>query len=341
MKASKKSTGKFIDGKEVFAFSLTNSLGTCVKLYNYGGIISSFIVKNAAGTEQDIVLGFDELDGYLSASYLAQYPYLGAVVGRFANRIKDGKFQIDGQDYQLAQSLHGGLIGFDRKVWDILPTIDPSVTLQYVSPAGEEGFPGQLTVQLTYKLTDNNELVLDYRAFTDAATLVNLTHHTYFNLAPDLGSVATHIQRIPASHYLEQDADFVPTGKLVPLAGTAHDFLAPKAIGYNWDEESGYDQSFVLDKPYGEFGLAAETSEARSGLSLSVYTTEPIAHFYTARHLNVLAGKGGKNYGAAEAFCVETQHAPNCINMPGFPDSILRPGEEYHQTTIFQVQVKS
>lgn len=340
MKESQISTGKHIDGKEIFALTLKNTKGSVVKIYNYGGIISEFTVINAKGEAQDIVLGFDDLDGYLSEEYLAAYPYLGTVVGRFANRIKDGRYEIDGKAYQMDKSLHGGIKGFDRKVWDILPTIDPSITLQYVSPAGEEGFPGNLTVQLTYKLSDDNELILDYRAFTDAPTPVNLTHHTYFNLDPDKGSVAGNIIRIPASNYLKQDADYVPTGELVPVAGTTHDFLAPRAIGANWNEDEGYDQSFVLDKPYREFGMASETFDARSGLLLGVYTTEPIAHFYTAKHLNVTGGKEGKSYGSAEAFCVETQHAPNSVNIPAFPDTILRPGQEYHQTTVFQVTVR-
>lgn len=339
MREFQQSTGKFIGGKEVFALTLKNTKGSLVKLYNYGGIISEFVVINAQGEAQDIVLGFDDLEGYLSASYLAEYPYLGTVVGRVANRIKDGHYVVDGLDYQMEQSLHGGLAGFDKKVWDILPTIDPSVTLQYVSPAGEEGFPGTLTVQLTCKLSDENELILDYRAFTDAPTPVSLTHHAYFNLAPDQGNIAGHIHRMPASHYLKQDEDYVPTGEKIAVSGTAHDFMAAKAIGFNWDPAEGYDQSFVLDKPYGEFGLAAETHEARSGLTLRVYTTEPVVHFYTAKYLHVTGGKGGRDYGPADAFCIETQHAPNSVNLPDYPDTILRPGEEYHQTTVFQVIV--
>lgn len=336
-------TGKYIDEKEVLAIELTNIHGTYVKIYNYGAIINKFIVTNKNGDKQDIVLGFDDIDQYTSESYLANYPYLGAVIGRYANRIKNGRFSIDGTTYQLSQAqggdcLHGGDIGFDRKMWEVLSTIDPSVTLQYVSPDGEENFPGNLTVQLTFKLTDENELILDFKAFTDAATAINLTHHGYFNLAPQGGSIANHIHRMPASNYLEQDDNYVVTGKLIPVEGTIHDFLGDKAIGRDWDPTEGYDQTYVLDKPYGELTLASETSEETGGLKLSVYTTEPVAHLYTAKYLDVKAGKDGKDYHPYEAFCVETQHHPNAINIPAFPSTILRPGESYKQTTIYKIE---
>ncbi len=336
-------TGKFIDGKEILAIELTNSQGTYVKVYNYGAILNKFIVENKHGVKQDIVLGFDDIDQYISEEYLNNYPYLGAVIGRYANRIKGGQFSIDGVSHQLSQAkggdcLHGGDLGFDRKVWDVLSTIDPSVTFQYVSPAGEENFPGTLTVQLTFKLTDDNELILDFKASTDAATAVNLTHHSYFNLAPNGGSVAHHIHRMPASNYLEQDDNYVVTGNLIPVDGTVHDFLGDKEIGQDWDPEEGYDQSYVLDKPYGEFALASETSESESGFKFSVFTTEPVAHFYTAKYLNVKGGKGGQDYHPFGAFCVETQHHPNGINIPEFPTTILRPGETYKQTTIYKIE---
>ncbi|TDQ11696.1 aldose epimerase family protein [Pedobacter metabolipauper] len=343
MKTNLIKTGKIINGKEVLAIELTNTHGTYVKIYNYGAIVNSFIVTNKHGEKQDIVLGFDDFDAYTSEDYLSNYPYFGAVIGRYANRIKSGNFSIDGKAHQLALNngpncLHGGLEGFDRKVWDVLSTIDPSLTLQYISPAGEENFPGNLTVQVTFKLTDDDELILDYKASTDEATAINLTHHGYFNLAADGGSVANHIHRMPASHYLEQDADFSATGRLIPVEGTSHDFLAPKAIGSDWNAADGYDQSFVLDKQAGQFTLASETYEEGSGLKLSVYTTEPVAHFYTAKHMAVKNGKGGRDYKAFEAFCVETQHHPNAVNVSDFPNTILRPGEHYVQTTIFKIE---
>lgn len=336
-------TGKIIDGKEVLGIELTNTHGTYVKIYNYGAILNKFIVTNKNGKKQDIVLGFDDIDQYTSEDYLSNYPYLGAVIGRYANRIKNGRFSIDGTTYQLSQAqggdcLHGGDIGFDRRVWDVLSTIDPSVTLQYVSPAGEENFPGNLTVQFTFKLTDENELILDFKATTDKATAVNLTHHSYFNLSPDLGTVKDHLHRMPASYYLEQDDNYVVTGKLLPVEGTIHDFLGSKPIGQDWNPDEGYDQSYVLDKEYGEFTLASETSEQVSGLKLSVYTTEPVAHLYTAKYLDVKGGKGGKDYHPYEAFCVETQHHPNAINIPELPNTVLRPGETYKQTTIYKIE---
>jgi aldose 1-epimerase len=337
MRENQISTGRKIDGKEVFAVELINIRGTRVKIYNYGAIVSSFIVKNAEGEEQDIVLGFDDFEGYLNEDYLANYPYLGAVIGRYANRIKEGKFSIAGEDYQLSGNLHGGANGFDKKVWDILPTIDPSLTLQYISPAGEENFPGNLTVQLTFKLSDEDELILDYHAVSDADTAVNLTHHTYFNLSKDGGNVGRYHHRIPASHYLQQDEEYIVTGKVLPVEGTIHDFLSGKTIGQDWDPAEGYDQTYVLDKPYGQLGLASETTDEASGLKLEVYTTEPVAHFYTAKYLNVANGKGGKHYHKFEAFCIETQHAPNSINIPAFPKTILSAGETYLQTTIFKV----
>jgi len=345
MKPNLIKTQHVINGKQIYAAELTNSHGTYVKIYNYGAIISNFIVENAFGEKQDIVLGFDDFEGYIKEDYLAAYPYLGAVIGRYANRIKDSKFEIAGKTYELSKKngpdcLHGGDIGFDKKVWDILPTVAPGLTLQYVSPAGEEGFPGNLTVQLTFKLTDDNELILDYIAKTDEATAINLTHHGYFNLSPTGGSVAKHTHRIPASYYLQQDDNYAVTGVEVPVEGTIYDFLGPKLIGQDWDAAEGYDQTFVLDKQPGELTLAAETKEKISGLTLSVYTTEPVAHFYTAKSLNVKNGKKGKNYGPFEAFCVETQHHPNAINIPHFPSTVLLPGDTYKQTTIYKIEHK-
>lgn len=345
MKANLIKTGHIIEEKEIFAVELINNKGTYVKIYNYGAIISHFIAVNAKGEKQDIVLGFDDFSGYISEDYLADYPYLGAVIGRYANRIKDGKFNIGDKLYQLPQThekdcLHGGKIGFDRRVWDILPTTDPSLTLQYISPDGEEGFPGNLTVQLTFKLTEENELILDYRAETDQPTAINLTHHGYFNLSPDKESIDGHIHRMPASHYLQQDSNYVVTGVLVPVEGSKYDFLGPKFIGADWDPQEGYDQSFVLDGNYGQLSLASETTEDRSGLKLSIFTTEPVAHFYTSKYLNVQKGKGGRNYGPFSAFCVETQHHPNGINIPEFPNTVLLPGETYKQTTIYKIEHK-
>lgn len=348
MKANQIATGIFIAEKEVIAVELMNSKGTYVKLFNYGAIINKFVVANAHGEQQDIVLGFDDFEGYISEEYLKNYPYFGAVIGRYANRIKNGEFTVDGSNYQLAKTngedcLHGGIEGFDKKMWDIVEVTDsplPSVTFQYFSVDGEEGFPGDLAVQLKFTLTHNNELILTYQADTDEATPINLTHHSYFNLSTIADDVKSHVHQMNASNWLAQDDNFVVTGELIAVEGSHFDFRKEKTIAQGWDEVNGYDQTYVLDKNYGDLTLASKTSEEKSGLSLAVYTTEPVAHFYTGKYTNVKNGKGGKFYGQFSGFCVETQHAPNSINIPNFPSTILQPDKLYHQTTIYKVEVR-
>ncbi|PWS28993.1 galactose-1-epimerase [Pedobacter yonginense] len=339
-------TGNFIDGEEVIAIELTNSKGTYVKIFNYGATINKFVVKNAHGDMQDIVLGFDDFEQYLDKDYLKNNPYLGAVVGRYANRIKDGRLTIDEKIYQLekndgANCLHGGLLGFDKKVWDIVDWNEEQslVTLQYESVGGEENFPGNLIVDLTFELTENDELILSYEAETDQATAINLTHHGYFNLAPEGGYIGKHKQQIFASNYLEQDENYCVTGKLIAVKDSPLDFTQAKYLDQNWNPDYGYDQTFVLDKIYGDLSLASKTNEEQSGLTLSIYTTEPVAHLYTAKYLSVKNGKGGKDYNGFDAFCVETQHHPNGINIPEFPSTILRPEDLYTQTTIYKVSL--
>lgn len=345
MKVKQINTGIIVDKKEIIEIELTNEKGTLVKIFNYGTIINKFIVKNAKGENQDIVLGFDTFDQYLSDDYLAKYPYIGAIIGRYANRIKDGKFEVESYEYQLEKNngedcLHGGKVGFDRKVWDVIEVAEQpnaSVTFQYFSFDGEENFPGDLVVQLKFELTNNNELILTYHADTDEATPVNLTHHSYFNLSANGEKITDHHHQMFASNYLEQDANSVVTGKLLPVEGTHHDFRSGKKIGEGWDAALGYDQSYVLDKNYGDLTLTSKTKSADSGLSLLVYSTEPVAHFYTAKYLSVKNGKGGKDYEEFDGFCVETQHHPNAINIPHFPNTVLQPDENYSQTTIYKI----
>ncbi len=345
MKVKQVNTGIFIDKKEVISVQLSNDKGSYVNIFNYGTIISKFVVKNSKGKAQDIVLGFDQFEDYIHPDYLASYPYFGAIIGRYANRVKDGKFALDGANYQLALNagnscLHGGTVGFDRKVWDIIEIAEnpnAKVTFQYFSLDGEENFPGDLAIQLSFEFTNNDELILTYQADTDETTPINLTHHSYFNLSANGDKIMNHIHQMNASHYLEQDADWTVTGKLLPVKDTIHDFQQPRQIGSNWDAKMGYDQTYVLDKEYGGLTLASKTTETNSGLSLLVYTTEPVAHLYTAKYLNVKNGKGGKDYHEFDAFCVETQHHPNAINIPHFPSTILRPDEVYTQTTIYKV----
>jgi aldose 1-epimerase len=345
MKANQQNTGIFINDKEIIAIELSNDKGTYVKLFNYGTIINKFIVTNKHGRKQDIVLGFDDFDGYISKDYLQNYPYLGAIIGRYANRIKGAKFSIDGEEFHLPKnakndSTHGGVDGFDKKVWDVLSVSNEpqaSVTFQYYSLDGEEGYPGDLAVQLTFTLTENNELILTYTADTDEDTAINLTHHSYFNLSENEADIRNHVHQMFASNWLEQDDNYVVTGKLIPVEGTFHDFRKGKKFADQWDESIGYDQTYVLDKTYGDLSLATKTSDLESGLELSIYTTEPVAHIYAAKFLDVKNGKSGKHYGEFGAFCVETQHAPNSVNLPDFPSTILRADEEYHQTTIYKI----
>ncbi|WP_129714131.1 aldose epimerase family protein [Pedobacter sp. SYP-B3415] len=345
MNVTKTPTGKSINGAEIYAIDLENNTGTKVRIFNYGTIINSFEIINKDGKKQDIVLGFDTIDGYLSDAYLANYPYFGAIIGRYANRIANGSFSIDGTKYELSKNaggatLHGGTEGFDKKLWNIdQVATEPhaSVTFSYTSPDGEEQFPGTLETQLSFELTDHNELILSYQAETDLATAVNLTHHSYFNLSAEGGNIAGHLHRMNASRYLEQDDNFTVTGNLLPVEGSHHDFRLGKTIGENWDAETGYDQTYVLDKPYGDLTLASETTDPVSGLRLQVYTTEPVAHFYTAKHLEVQNGKKGQEYRPFDAFCVETQHHPNGINIADFPSTVLKPGQTYYQTTIYKV----
>ena len=338
-------TGIFIAEKEVVEVELINTKNTLVKIFNYGTIINKFIITNARGEQQDIVLGFDKFEDYINPTYLKDYSYLGAIIGRYANRIKNGAFNVDGIEYQLPKNdgedcLHGGINGLDKKVWDVIETTEnphASVTFQYFSLDGEENFPGDLAIQLKFELTNNDELILTYQADTDEATPINLTHHSYFNLSTNGEKITDHIHQMNAANYLQQDENFVVTGKLLPVADTIHDFTKPRAIGANWDEKVGYDQTYVLDKEYGILTLASKTTETNSGLSLLVYSTEPVAHFYTAKHLKVKDGKNGKEYTEFDAFCVETQHHPNAVNIPEFPSTILRPEEMYTQTTIYKV----
>ncbi len=344
MKVNQIQSGQFVDGKEIIAVELRNDKGTLVRILNYGTIIQQFLVSNAQGKQQDIVLGFDHVESYLTADYLANYPYFGAIIGRYANRIKDGKFTLDDVAYQLAQNngndcLHGGVTGFDQKVWEIISvneTPNASVTFQYFSLDGEEHFPGDLGVQLTFELTSNNELILNYQADTDQATPINLTHHSYFNLG-NADTIVEHVHQINASNYLEQDDNFVVTGKLIPVQNTIHDFSTSRKINSLWDQTNGYDQTYVLDKNDGDLTLAAITKAPDTGLTLQVYTTAPVVHFYTAKFLNVKNGKQGKHYAEFGGFCVETQHHPNAVNIEHFPSTLLYPGEVYTQTSIYKI----
>jgi aldose 1-epimerase len=344
--------GKTADNKPVSLITLTNKNGMQASISTYGGIVVSLTAPDSKGKFEDVVLGFDKLDGYL-----AGHPFFGALVGRYGNRIARGEFTLDDKKYTLAKNngenhLHGGVKGFDKAVWTA-KTADgeagPSVTLSHVSKDGDEGYPGTLTVTVTYTLTNKNELKIDYHATTDKATPVNLTHHSYFNLAgAGKGDILGHELMIDADRFTPIDAGLIPTGKLQSVADTPFDFRKLTAIGkrINADDEQirfgkGYDHNFVLNEKKGEIGVAAKVVEPKSGRIMEVLTTEPGLQFYTGNFLDgTNTGKGGKVYKHRHGFCLETQHFPDSPNKPDFPSTILRPGKEYRTTTIYRFSAK-
>jgi aldose 1-epimerase len=338
-----------IGGHRVDRYTLTN--GDCmeVKIITYGGIVQSLRVPDRHGDLDNVVLGFDNLDDYVANNS----PYFGAIIGRYANRIAGGQFTLDGVTYELPQNngpntLHGGLEGFDKKVWDAAEISgDDSVGLQlsYTSPNGEEGFPGRLETRVTYRLTEDNELRIDYRATTNKATVVNLTNHSYFNLSGEgSGTIYDHRLEINASHYTPVDATLIPTGRIAPVAGTPFDFRDPTAIGARIRDDHpqivigrGYDHNYVLDRN-GRKGLvlAARVTDPDSGRVLEITTTEPGMQFYSGNFLDgTLVGTSGKVYRQSDGFALETQHFPDSPNQPQFPSTVLRPGEVFRSTTVF------
>lgn len=340
-------------GDTVEVFTLTNAHGLEVRAATYGGIIVSLFVPDRDGRMADVVLGHDSLDGYLRGSL-----YFGAVVGRFGNRIANARFTVDGMTYRLVANdgrnhLHGGLRGFDQVVWRAAPFRTDStvgVVLSYTSPDGEEGYPGNLNARVTYTLTDRNELVVDYLATTDKATPVNLMQHSYFNLAGEgAGDVLGHLLRINADLMTPVDENLIPTGAIVPVAGGPFDFRSLTAIGARiaTDDEQlrrgrGYDHNFVLNR--GEPGLvhAALVVEPTSGRTLDIYTTEPGLQIYSGNFLDgSVVGKAGRVYRHRTGLCLETQHYPDSPNQPGFPSTLLRPGEDYRSRTVFAFGVTS
>lgn len=330
-------------GADVFTFTLRNSQGMTVVLSNYGGIIQSIIVPNKAGNAVDVVLGFEHIQEYWSDEYVENYPYFGAIIGRYANRIGQGKFTIEGKSYQVSTNagkhqLHGGNMGFDKKVWDVLTSSNQEVVLQYLSKDGEEGFPGNVYVQLSFKLAETNELSITMTAQTDQATPINLTHHGYFNLE-GTGHIGEHELHIIADSFLVQDADFVPTGELKPVEGNAHDFTMPKAIAADWDATMGYDQTFVLNSVNQK--AAATVYAPQSGICMELFTNQPAIQFYTAKHLAPMKGKNGLEYGPFTAFCLEDQVHPDAVNHAHFPNTILRPGETYTHETRYVFSVRA
>jgi aldose 1-epimerase len=336
------------DGQAVDSFTLRNAHGLEVCAINFGGTIVSLRVPDRAGNFDDVVLGFDSL-----ASYETISPYFGCIVGRYANRIGGAHFMLDGKSYQLARnngpnSLHGGLRGFDKVVWQAEPT-DSGVLFRYRSADGEEGFPGNLDVEVEYTLTEDDSLSFDFHATTDAATPVNLTQHNYFNLAGHRAhDILDHIVTINAERFTPVDAGLIPTGELRSVAGTPFDFRAPVTIGSRIDAADeqlrighGYDHNFVLNKSDAELSLAARIVEPKSGRVLEILTTEPGMQFYTGNFLNeTIIGKDGVAYGKRHGFAIETQHFPDSPNQPAFPSTILRPGQQYRSRTVCRFSVQ-
>jgi aldose 1-epimerase len=332
------------DGKKVYLFTLTNKNGTEIKITNYGGVVTSWKTADKNGKRSNIVLGFDDLKGYL-----APPPYFGAIIGRYGNRIANGKFKLDGKEYVLATNngknhLHGGNKGFDKVVWDVAPVEDStsSLTLNYVSKDGEEGYPGNLKVSVKYTLTGTDELLIEYNAETDKATPVNLTNHSYFNLTGDVGTtILNHTLMIDADKYTPVDTTLIPTGELKDVTGTPFDFRKPKLIGAQIDSvPGGYDHNFVLNRKGDDLERVAILSDSTSGRQLEVFTTEPGLQFYSGNFLDgTLQTSDGKPIQKHTGLCLETQHFPDSPNEPSFPSTILEPGKKYHTVTKYAVSL--
>lgn len=337
--------GKTGSGEEVYLFTLTNGNGVTAKIMSYGATLVSLEVPDKDGKLAEVTLGFDTLKEYMENP---ANPYFGSTVGRFANRIAKASFTLDGVEYKLASNdgdnhLHGGMKGFDKVVWSaevVEGGGGDTVKFSYLSKDGEEGYPGNLTAEVTYTLSEDNELIIEYKAETDKPTPVNLTNHSYFNLAGhDSGSVLGHELTINADRYTDVDDELMPTGELAAVAGTDMDFNTPMTIGARIDNvEGGYDHNYVLNDSDGKLpAFAARVYEPKSGRTMEVYTTEPGMQLYTGNFLDGSAvGKNGAVYDKHAAFCLETQHYPDSPNQEKFPSTILRAGERYTQKTIYK-----
>jgi aldose 1-epimerase len=349
---NKESFGQTQDGKPVDVYTITNSHGMEVRAINYGGIIVSLRVPDKNLKLDDVVLGFDKLDGYLDKS-----PYFGAIVGRYGNRIANGKFTWDGKEYSLAKNngpnaLHGGLKGFDKAIWQAEPFQNKQgkgVAFTYTSKDGEEGYPGNLKAKVTYTLTEQNELIFDYEATTDKATPVNLTQHSYFNLAGEgMGDILKHELMLNADRFTPVDKTLIPTGELRSVKGTPLDFTKPTAVGARIDDNyeqlafgGGYDHNFVINHKASGLQLAARVYEPTGGRVMEVFTTEPGVQFYSGNFLDgTITGKQGHVYKRRYALCLETQHFPDSPNHPEFPSTILKPGQTLHSRTMYKFSAR-
>jgi aldose 1-epimerase len=346
---SEKSFRGKLQGKPTGLYTLKNKNGLIAQVTNYGAIIVSIYVPDRKGNIADIVQGYDTVNEYIDGNS----PYMGAICGRVANRIAKGKFTLDGKQYTLAVNngpnhLHGGIKGFSKVVWDVVKTTPSSVQLEYLSQDGEEGYPGNLKVRVTYTLTDENELRLDYYATTDNTTIVNLASHSYFNLAGEgSGSIYDQLLMINGTFFTPTDDSSAPTGEILSVKGTPMDFTKPKQIGEDIEKDfeqlkfgAGYDQNWVLPHKPGTLGLAAVASDPASGRTMEIYTTQPGVQLYTANWINNEKGKSGKIYNQRWSFCLETQHFADAINIPHFPSIILKHGEVYSHSCIHRFSVR-
>ena len=334
-----------VQEQDVVRYTLQNKTGMQVELITYGAAITNIITPDKLGKMSSVVLGFDSLSQYASN----ENSLMGSTVGRVANRIANKKFTLDGQEYTLSSDIHGGVNGFDKKIWkarEILKNNEPAVEMTYLSKDGEEGFPGNLSVTVTFTLKNNNDLIIDYKATTDKATPLVLTNHTYFNLSggQDNKTLKTELT-VQSDQFLEYGEGSLPTGNIMNVKDTPFDFTSPKAIGQDIEKvqqyTNGYDVTFVLRNQTGKLALAAKAFEPLSGRELEVYTTEPGVVFYSGNWLNEkVKGRNGIPYTKNGAFCLETQHYPNSINTPSFPNTVLRPGETFSSQTIYRFLVQ-
>jgi len=348
MKITKSLFGKTNEGIEVDLFTLSNDNQVTIKITNLGAIVTSIVTPDKNGELVNIACGFDKLETYLSDEYLGSYPYFGCVCGRCCNRIGEGKFTLEGKNYSLAVNngpnhLHGGLIGYDRRLWtaDIVEENDQvGVKLSYLSPDLEEGYPGNVKVTCIYTLNNNNELTMEYGAETDRTTIVNLTNHTYFNLTGGKDTILNHELELPATTFTELVGS-IPTGKIVPVEGTPFNFLRKKKLGKDIEPlPDGYDLNFVLDNNDGNLVYAGCLSEETSGRMVEVYTTQPGIQLYTGYWIPELTIDGKKKFGRYTGVALETQHYPDSINKPNFPPVTLAPGQKFQEKTIYKFGTK-
>ncbi len=345
--------GALPDGRTADLYTLRNAQGMEVKITNYGGTIVAWTAPDRSGKYADVVLGCDSLAGYLRG-----VPYFGAIIGRYGNRIAKGKFSLDGATYTLpvnniGNSLHGGIQGFDKVLWTATPVKgeEPALKLTYLSKDGEQGYPGNLNVEVTYTLQKDNSLKMDYMATTDKKTVVNLTNHSYFNLAnAGSGTILEHVLQLNAPAYLPVDSTLIPSGERRPVAGTVFDFTKPMAIGARVNDAAdqqikfggGYDHCWVLGDSSTTLKTAAIVSESGSGRVMEVLTTEPAVQFYCGNFLDgTVTGKGGVAYPHRSGFCLETQHFPDSPNHPAFPSTVLNPGQTYRSSTVYRFSVRN